>query len=50
MTLGCNETGGSHPPGPPPPLPNLADASPPDIHYRLQVVQYVVVACLTVSL
>jgi hypothetical protein len=48
--MGCNETGGSPPPGPPPPLPNLADASPPDIRYRLQVAQYVVVACLAVSL
>lgn len=42
--------GGKPPPGPPPPLPTLADPAPPDIHFRLLIQQYVVVACLTVSL
>jgi len=40
---------GSRPPNPPP-LPTLADPAPPDIHFRLLIQQYVVVACLTVSL
>jgi hypothetical protein len=32
------------------PLPSLGEDSPPDIRFKLQVAQYVVVACLMVSL